>query len=63
MIISKKKFEQMVQERVNQELSRKEYERFIDDRFNHVHDRITELERRIEPTHKGECTLNFPVNC
>lgn len=62
MIISKKKFEKMVEERVNQELSRREYERFIDDRFNHVHDRITELERRIEPTYK-ECTLNTPVKC
>lgn len=63
MIISKKKFEQMVQERVIQELSRKDYERYIDDRFNHVHDRINELERRIEPAYKGECALNTTVKC
>lgn len=70
MIISKKKFEAMVNERVNAETSRIGYERYIDDRFNGVHRRISELERRLEDSgalpkneYRGEsaipCSSNY----
>lgn len=50
MIITKKKFEAMVQQRIEQEVSRREYERFIDDRFRMVYERIDRLENKISPT-------------
>lgn len=48
MIISKKKFEAMVEERVHAEMSRVDHERYIDTRFKGVHNRISELERRLK---------------
>lgn len=49
MIISKKKFEEMVLERVEEEMNHRRYERYIEDRFNRVNERINRLEEKIDP--------------
>lgn len=54
MFISRKRFEAMVEERVNQEMSRKDYERYIDDRFRHVYERLNAIEDKINPHWREE---------
>lgn len=54
MIISKKNLEKLIQQRVAEELHRREYENYINDRFMRITERIYALEEKINPDCKTE---------